>query len=99
MTTGQRIKKLRNNLAYTQKQLAHLVELSVPELSLIENDKRTPSATVLCLLADTLYTTTDYLMCRTDNPDFIMNPSIPDNLRKQIEFVIRKYYSNKEKRD
>lgn len=97
MTTGQWIKKLRGERKYTQKKLAHLAELSTSELSLIENVKRSPSTTTLCLLADALNTTTDYLLCRTDTSEFIMTQTVPNELRKQIEFVMAKYELNKEK--
>ena len=97
MTTGERIKELRKKLGFTQKQLAEAAEISEAEISLIEKNKRFPSSPVICLIADKLNTTTDYLYCRVDNPDFHMDPKTPLELQKQLFFLINEYYKkNKE---
>lgn len=90
-TTGQRIKKRSKKLGYTQKRLAELAEISEGEMSLIIHDKRALSAPVLIALADALYTTTDYLLCRTEIEDFFDNPRTHPLLHRKLEFVIYKF--------
>lgn len=92
MSTGERIKQLRKNIGFTQEQLATKIGISKSEMSLIEKNKRSPSLPILCLMATKLNTTTDYLLGRTNNPDFIIDPNIPHDLRKKLEFIINQYH-------
>ena len=91
MFTGDRIRRRRIKLGYSQQQLADLVEVSKSTINLIENNKRNPSITVISEIADALYTTTDYLLCRTDNEQLKLNRKIPFELQNMIEFIIAKY--------
>ena len=95
MSTGERSKQLRKNVGFTQEQLATKIGISKSEISLIEKNKRSLSLPILCSIATNLNTTTDYLLGRTDNPDFIINSNIPYDLRKKLEFIIHQYHKNK----
>ena len=46
LTTGRVLKSFRVKLELTQKEVADLVEISIPNLSAIENDKRKIGADV-----------------------------------------------------
>jgi transcriptional regulator with XRE-family HTH domain len=66
---GERIKALRIARDWSRNKLAALAEISQGNLSDIENGKvRSPSGTIIGKLADTLGTSTDYLLGRTDDP-------------------------------
>ena len=74
-TTGKRItllRQLRNKML--QKELAQLllsygVDVNPSFLSQIESDKKSPSISMLRALALALETTTDFLLCLSDNPE------------------------------
>ena len=74
-TTGKRIKflrQIRGNIA--QKELAQLllphgISVKPSFLSQIESDSKAPPLAMLRALAQTLATTTDYLLCLSDNPE------------------------------
>ena len=59
---GQRVKELRENLHLSRKDLAELIDISEYFLVQIELGRRGVSNVTLCKLADTLCTTTDYLL-------------------------------------
>ena len=68
---------MKNNLKLLRKQ-AGLTQIAVQMktgieqalLSKFENGERIPPTETLMLLADFYNTSMDYIMCRTDNPDF-----------------------------
>lgn len=66
-TTGQRIVSLRDNLEMSQLSLAKRIHITATTLSKYEKDLREPRGEVICRLAQVLGTTSDYLLCRTDN--------------------------------
>ena len=101
MYTGDRIRKRRLKLGYSQQQLADLSEVSKSTINLIESNKRNPSVPVICNIADALYTTTDYLLCRTDDENlcFKCKSQIPQELQNMIEFIITKYNKDNNKND
>lgn len=68
-TTGQRIHWLRRyTLKMKQKDFAAALGTSQGFMSEIESDKKEAGNTLLAKIADTLHTTTDYLLLRTDDP-------------------------------
>jgi len=69
MTLGERIKQLRSKAKFTQLDMAKKLDMGSSNFGHIENDRVTPSSTVLQKIADILNTTTDYLLGRTDDPE------------------------------
>ena len=59
---GDRIKKLRNDLGFTQSDLADKVGLTYIQIGRYEKGKSNPSADVLQKIAHILNTSTDFLM-------------------------------------
>ena len=59
---GQRIKEMRTECDFTQKQLADAIGVAQNTISQCENDTALPSVEIIVKLADTLNTTTDYLL-------------------------------------
>lgn len=62
MSLGQRIRLRREALKLTQEQLAKTLGLTSQYISIIEQDKRSPSLSALAKLADELGVTIDYLV-------------------------------------
>ena len=62
MSLGQRIRKRRQVLKITQQELAQALGVSPQHVSLIEQDKTTPSFTLLPKLAEQLGVSIDYLV-------------------------------------
>ena len=59
---GGRVRECREQLEWTQKELAGAASISVTFLSELENDHRTPGARVLLRLAEALGVSLDYLL-------------------------------------
>jgi transcriptional regulator with XRE-family HTH domain len=62
MTAGKRIRKRRQELELTQQDVAQALGLTPQHISAIEQDKRTPSMSLLGRLAAELGVTVDYLV-------------------------------------
>ncbi len=62
MSLGQRIRKRRQALEITQRQLAEALGVTPQHISAVEQDKRTPSLPSLAKLAEELGVTVDYLV-------------------------------------
>ncbi len=75
MSLGKRIKELRTKKGLLQKELATLASITQKSLSTYESELATPDANVLKRLADSLQTTTDYLVgsasVELNNPDYV----------------------------
>lgn len=67
-TFGQRVKKLRKQLGLSQPELAEKLDVSLPLIKNYEGDTRSPSIEKLNKLCDLFGVTSDYLLCRTDDP-------------------------------
>ena len=67
-TLGRRIADCREQLGWTQKQLAERAGLSVTFISEIENDRRSPGTEALLALADALGSSLDYLVKGATQP-------------------------------
>lgn len=61
MTTGQRIKMIRNKLGFTQDKLASDANMSRSYLADVENDRYNPSFDTLERIAEALNVSTDRL--------------------------------------
>lgn len=64
ITIGERLKQLRKARKMTQQQLADLINVAKPTISLWESGQRTPGRESLELLSTALNVDIDYLMCR-----------------------------------
>lgn len=66
---GFRIVTRRKQLNLSQKELASKTDITEATLSRYENNIREPKAEIIAKLAKALYTSTDYLLCNTNNAD------------------------------
>ncbi|RLC62152.1 MAG: hypothetical protein DRI01_07365 [Chloroflexi bacterium] len=62
MSIGKRIRKRRQILEMTQKELAEAIGVTPQHISAVEQDKRDPSLSSLAKLAEELGVTIDYLV-------------------------------------
>lgn len=72
MPTGERIKELRTRLGLSQNALGERVETDSTTVSRWETSKSTPSKKYIGKLANALGTSTDYLLCESDDPGEIL---------------------------
>ena len=63
---GERLKAARTAKHMSQQALADVIGKSLNTVGLYERGLRQPSLETLCLLADTLEVSSDYLLARTD---------------------------------
>lgn len=84
---GNRIKNKRNDLNLTQSELASKVHITTEMISRIENAKRGFSVDVLCLLAEALNVTTDYILFGANTSDEIKK----NELLVDLEELVKKY--------
>jgi transcriptional regulator with XRE-family HTH domain len=63
-----RLRALREQHEWSQRELARLCGLGVTMINKYENGESDPSATNLQLIADQLDVSADYLLGRTDDP-------------------------------
>ena len=63
---GERLKAARTAKHMSQQALADVIGKSLNTVGLYERGLRQPSLETLCLLADTLYVSCDYLLARTE---------------------------------
>jgi transcriptional regulator with XRE-family HTH domain len=65
---GDRIKKQREKMRLTQKDLSNKTGLTIVQVSRYENNERKPDPEALSTLVDALETNADYLLGRTNDP-------------------------------
>lgn len=70
-TLGDRIKHLREKKEITQKDLAQKTGLTIVQLSRYETNDRKPDPDSLKKIADSLDTSTDYLLGRINDPNVL----------------------------
>lgn len=70
---GDRIKSLRERNGISQKDFAKKINVSNVVLSRYESNERKPDYDTLQLIADYFEVTTDYLLGRTDFPEYNEN--------------------------
>ena len=63
---GERLKMARTTKHMSQQALADIIGKSLNTVGLYERGLRQPSLETLCLLADTLEVSCDYLLARTE---------------------------------
>jgi transcriptional regulator with XRE-family HTH domain len=107
-TFGQRVQNLRNQLHLTQPELAEKLEVSVRLIKGYETDnqvnQRNPSIEMLNKLCDLFGVTSDYLLCRTDDPtpNYVPNNAVlsfdrntfTDEQLKFIEAFLEAFHKN-----
>ncbi|QWI52537.1 helix-turn-helix domain-containing protein [Bacillus mycoides] len=64
-----RIKELRKERKWSQKELGEKVEVSESFVSKVESGKKQPSREVTTKIAEVLNVTTDYLLGRSEDPE------------------------------
>lgn len=67
-TFPQRLRRMRLRMGMTQSQLADMCYVHENSIFGYESGRTTPSADVLCTIADAFDVSVDYLLCRTENP-------------------------------
>lgn len=67
LNIGERIVNMRERLDISQVGLAKAAGLSATTLSKYEKNLREPRAEIIVRIASALHTTTDYLLCQTNN--------------------------------
>ena len=87
MSIGQRIRELRIEAGMTQQELAEKIRISKPNISKYENDQIEPNAALLASIADLFHTTSDYLLCISDerNKPSAAAPKADDGLSEKDE--------------
>lgn len=68
MGFGERLRSLREEKKMTQKELAKLFKIAESTVSMYERGEREPSFELVNKLANFFSVSTDYLLCRTDDP-------------------------------
>lgn len=75
MTLGKRLKTLRVERGLSQRELGRLMGLNHATISSYERSVSHPNNEILTNLADYFVVPADYLLGRTDNPNYEDNPS------------------------
>lgn len=96
MKFGKRLRLLRQNKKLTQKELAKLINISESAVGMYERDEREPSFDLINKIAGFFEVTTDYLLGRSDQPefskaqsDFIKDVSLSiDELKEKYNLII-----------
>jgi transcriptional regulator with XRE-family HTH domain len=70
---SRRLKKARENLKWTQRQLGAHAGLPTSSIAQFETNTRKPSFAVLRRLASAMKITTDYLLGRVDEPKAVLD--------------------------
>lgn len=85
MSLGQRIRQKREALKLTQEQLAKNLGLTSQYISIIEQDKRSPSLSALAKLAEELGVTIDYLVSGKEGAFLDLVPTIKADRTLDLE--------------
>ena len=85
MSLGQRIRQKREALKLTQEQLAKNLGLTSQYISIIEQDKRSPSLLALVKLAEELGVTIDYLVSGKEEATLDLIPAIKADKTLNLE--------------
>ena len=88
MTLGERIRKRRQAMKLTQRELGKVLGLTSQHISAIEQDKRTPSLNTLAKVAEELGVSIDYLVTGKEG---IITDTIPAiKADKQLKIEVKK---------
>jgi transcriptional regulator with XRE-family HTH domain len=96
MTVGKRIAERRKLLKVSQEELADRIGTNQRQISRYERDENNPTGDVLVKIADTLDTTTDWILGRTEIADRLMRGQ-GDLTDDEVE-ILRLIRRNPEKR-
>lgn len=85
---GERLKAARTAKHMSQQALADIIGKSLNTVGLYERGLRQPSLETLCLLADTLDVSCDYLLARTEAKKTAkMSEAADDNLALRVSRI------------
>lgn len=85
---GERLKAARSAKHMSQQVLADIIGKSLNTVGLYERGLRQPSLETLCLLADTLEVSCDYLLARTEAKKTATTPETADeNLAMRVSRI------------
>lgn len=85
---GERLKAARTAKHLSQQALADVIGKSLNTVGLYERGLRQPSLETLCLLADTLDVSCDYLLARTEAKKTAkMSEAVDDDLAMRISRI------------
>ena len=85
---GERLKAARTSKHMSQQALADIIGKSLNTVGLYERGLRQPSLETLCLLADTLDVSCDYLLARTEAKKTArMSESADDELAMRVSRI------------
>jgi transcriptional regulator with XRE-family HTH domain len=88
---GARLKLLRKQKKWTQKELANKINIQYPQLNKYEGGLHTPSLEVILKLAEALSTSVDYLIAGNENEDIPLH-----NLRLLQRFKKLESFDNQD---
>ena len=80
MSLGKRLRAAREAKELTQAELGKRIDMKDATINKYEKETRRPDPQTLGRLADVLGVSTDYLLCRTDIPNFPIAESTPTPL-------------------
>lgn len=88
---GRRLKQLRMDKSMHQDEVAAEMGISADTVSKLEQGRRSPSATMVCILANYYKTTADYILFGVDRDgyegyEWIME--LPVEKRRRVERMI-----------
>ena len=84
---GERLKEARTFKHMSQQALADIIGKSLNTVGLYERGLRQPSLETLCLLADTLEVSVDYLLARTNNRHPVLSDAAERDLESRISRI------------
>lgn len=84
---GERLKEARTVKHMSQQALADIIGKSLNTIGLYERGLRQPSLETLCLLADTLEVSVDYLLARTNNRHPVLSDAAERDLESRISRI------------
>ena len=94
MTSGERIKQLRLERNWSQARLAKEVGLHTSSIQDWEAGISLPSAKVLDRLCDLFNTSSDYILCRTDEESISLHGFSPADFDKNHHTSHQKFASS-----
>lgn len=78
MALTESLKRFRSQLGLTQKQVADAIGMRESSYQRYEQGRSLPSVAILERIADAYNVSTDYLLGRTDTPNFNIEPLAAD---------------------
>lgn len=98
-TLGNIIRRLRDDIGWTQAKLGEKLGVAESTISLYESDKREPDVATIKRLADIFYVSTDYLLGQSENKPLFVRENLPpealDRIEEFTEFMRIKYCNKK----